>query len=229
MQLCSKYEQLPGTGYNPWQPCGHLWIGGYDPNFVFNSTMYFVPIIQTSYFTIRLFGINVGSAGSVPGIASPGPAIVDSGTSYLILSSKKSFQGLVNLILQSGMLSDPSLFPPDSELWNGTSRNCVVKPNGLVINQHVSVTFRLENVNIQVPPSNFFVTMPGANCGQKGGSSCICFCVGYNTKNRFTILGAPFMMDLVVFFDRGSSLRLGFGTSKNCGMRAQSPCEFGLY
>ncbi len=102
---------------------GTMWMGGYDTNSI-NGSMVQLPMTQSPYYAVDMTAIKVGSKDAGVTDSDLGYAIVDTGTTQIILPDS-AFQSVVQLIV------DGSENHLDTDFFNGET--CIALPQSVTL------------------------------------------------------------------------------------------------
>ena len=130
---------------------GTLWMGGYDTRTI-NGSMVQLPMTQSPYYSVDMTGIKVGSKDAGVTDIDLGYAVVDTGTTQIILPDV-AYQSVIGLIV------DASENHLDADFFNN-GVNCLALPPSVTLN----------DVDAELAP----LTLTFGNSqdvGQSGGSS----------------------------------------------------------
>ncbi|KAH3744445.1 pepsin A precursor [Pelomyxa schiedti] len=189
---------------------GLLVLGGSTGTYTGQFT--FTPITQEDYYHVELLSIWIADF-SIPS-QSVGDAIVDSGTSLLLLASTLYDKMVQTLQLNycsstfslTGLCGKTNIFDPNV-CWYFSDRTLSEYPN---------IVFRMPDANnldseisLVLKPENYFVSTR-----DNRGSACLYFGI-HSSGSNVTVLGDVFLSPFTTLFDRANS-QIGFAPVTNC-------------
>jgi len=208
LQLCAGL-----SGASTASKTGNMWIGGYDSSFT-TGAMQYVQITNKEWYGVQVNGISVGgTAVSGLGNLNSPMAIIDSGTTQLVINNQANYNLIIAALQSSNIITwGPSVSSSSiSSFWQG---NIAIPSGSYSINTKFQMSISFlgttagSSVSIAIPPANLFDTSNGYI--QFTG-------IGYDpTGQEGTIVGETLFTNYVVFFDRDVGSRIGFAPGTNC-------------
>jgi len=205
LQLCSG---LPGATSSR---TGNMWIGGYDSSFT-TAPMQWIKITNKLYYGVQVngFSLNGAAISGMGNLNADGGAIIDSGTTLIILNSQASYNALVAGLKASGVVTFSSQVSNSeiNQFWNSERS---IPSGSYTLHAGVAITVDFlgtsgETVHVPLPHNNIFPVQDGKISFQ-----------GITAQEGFnTIIGETLFTGSVVFFDRGAGSRVGFAPAHNC-------------
>lgn len=190
---------------------GEFVLGGYDRSL---SEIYWTPIVKEWYYDVRILGLEVGS--SPVSIAcsefNNDKSIVDSGTTNLRLPTI-IFNRVVSKVATYVQTKAQSLKITD-KFWEGVDDLCWKKSE--------SPYYVFPNITVYLPSEEFnhtislylypehYILYRGLT--EQKSTEMACYKFGISSSETGTVLGAVFMEQYNVIFDRANK-RVGFATS----------------
>ena len=213
----------------------------YNPEFV-SEGIFWTPIKHQSFYVLNVVSykvdgktvavdvsqaINAGVDAPVMALNEP-YALLDSGTTSIVLGSKALHKAIVEAIKESGMISFPDAEIPQA-FWSGsdTCINVNSRYAKHVFGEGHALTIELEGtgigtISLHLSPQNLFVY---STCTDARGSSlrCLCFLLSASDGEP-TVFGMGAMMDYHVIHDRITN-RIGFSEGRLCGLFGMIFCS----
>ena len=207
LQLCAGL-----TGSSSSSKSGNMWIGGYDSTFT-SGPMQWVAITTKEWYGCVVNGFAIGGT-AISGFASLNSpkAIIDSGTTQLVINNEANYNILLAAINTSSIISFTSSMTANdiSEFWQGEVQ---VPTSWYTLSTTATVSIQMQapgggSVSISIPNTNWF-TLDTGYLSFTG--------LGFDsTGKEGTIVGETLFANYVVFFDRGTGSRIGFAPGINC-------------
>lgn len=181
---------------------GVMTFGGVEPNQT--SDPLYTPILEETYYVVGFDDMEIGGVSIMTKRAHYGLTVVDSGTTFLILtkgvyaSVKKTFQA--HYCHLPYICSDNNIFDHGKCLSSASV-------NISVINEFPKVSLVLEGVKLTLDPSYYMERIPTIH------GDIYCLGMVDSGSDSITILGDTFMKAFYIIFDRENK-RIGFIGSK---------------
>lgn len=190
---------------------GNFTLGGYDRSL---KEVYWTPIVKEWYYDVRILGLEVGNSPISVACSefNNDKSIVDSGTTNLRIPTT-IFNQLVTKVIDYVHMKAPSLVISDN-FWKGVNDLCWKKSE--------EPYFIFPNITIYLPSEEFnhtislymypehYILYRGVS--EQNSEEMACYKFGISSSDTGTVLGAVFMEQYNVIFDRANK-RIGFATS----------------
>eukprot|EP01097_Dermamoeba_algensis_P004878 TRINITY_DN3130_c0_g1_i2.p1 TRINITY_DN3130_c0_g1~~TRINITY_DN3130_c0_g1_i2.p1 ORF type:complete len:472 (-),score=78.04 TRINITY_DN3130_c0_g1_i2:209-1624(-) len=186
---------------------GTLTLGGIEEGIPVSSIVY-SPLVSNQFYMLTLQKLMIGDISLN---SAPLEATVDSGTTYLMLTS-----GLWEA-LKSSLLNNFTL-PRAVELFQPSNGNCLLDNGTIAIDKYPNLKLALAGVQIELTPQQYFVRL------SRNGLLYRCFTIlALPPTQKHIILGGSVFSAYYTIFDRENK-RIGFAGKRN-SIPAQVPTE----
>lgn len=218
-QLKTSGQQLPVVSVQLCNNGGRMWLGGYDSSLVTSPPQYSPLDPSTHYYAVTLTDLALGANSLGFRAADFGPAVVDTGTTALLLPTA------VNARLTSQLSADAN-FKANFGSTYFTDGNCHPAGQNLTSAQLDALLPRL-SLTLPVAGSSqtFTLSLPATGSYllptsmARGGTV---YCSGLQAADiGFSILGSAVLRSHLVIFHPGAQ-QVGFAP------HAQQPCLTGM-
>lgn len=223
-----EVKAIDGTDAWAIQVCpmgGHLWMGGYDPNYI-TTPPTFTPATTAYYYSIGVEDVAIGSSALSLTAAQQGNWVVDTGTSVFILYNDLYTQ-IANALKANSAFSaefPASFLPSATDSASGKASAMMSNTKKTIAELDValpSLVLTLPNATrtgtfslTLLPSESYLLAYPNTQ-----GSTTYYYFPGIYASGDDTrkdnILGNNVMANRLVVFDRGNA-QIGFAPAKYC-------------